>query len=67
MMTSYGAGDVLRLPRIGSKVLSCVNEIPYVMLETQIQPITKTILRIKLIITPCFQWNNHVSMTSSWM
>ena len=55
-------GHMLRHPHIGEKVFRCVEELPNVFLETNIQPITRTILRIKLTITPEFRWNNHVTL-----
>lgn len=54
------AGNILRNPRMGGRVKRCVEEMPFISLETSLQPITRTILRIQLIITPEFKWNNHV-------
>uniref|UniRef100_H2Z644 Activating signal cointegrator 1 complex subunit 3 n=1 Tax=Ciona savignyi TaxID=51511 RepID=H2Z644_CIOSA len=52
-------GNLLRHPRIGEKVLKCAQEIPKVQLQVTIQPITRTILRIKVVMTPDFTWNNN--------
>ena len=53
-------GNILRQPRIGARIKRCIEEMPFISLETSIQPITRTILRIQLTITPEFRWNNHV-------
>nr|CAB3223427.1 activating signal cointegrator 1 complex subunit 3 [Phallusia mammillata] len=59
-MAPKDIGHMLRHPNIGEKVARCIQELPYVALETSIQPITRSILRIRLAITPMFRWNNHV-------
>ncbi|CAK8672120.1 unnamed protein product [Clavelina lepadiformis] len=64
-LTPKEIGHMLKHPSIGEKVARCVSEMPHVSLETTIQPITRTILRIKLIITPEFRWNNHVHGATS--
>uniref|UniRef100_H2Z645 Activating signal cointegrator 1 complex subunit 3 n=1 Tax=Ciona savignyi TaxID=51511 RepID=H2Z645_CIOSA len=58
-IVSLVAGNLLRHPRIGEKVLKCAQEIPKVQLQVTIQPITRTILRIKVVMTPDFTWNNN--------
>nr|XP_018669768.1 activating signal cointegrator 1 complex subunit 3 [Ciona intestinalis] len=52
-------GHLLHHPRIGEKVRKCAQEIPRVELEVTIQPITRTILRIKVVMKPDFTWNNN--------
>lgn len=53
---------MLRHPKIGTLVKTCVKEFPAIELETQIQPITRTVLRIRLTIIPKFKWHRKVSI-----
>jgi activating signal cointegrator complex subunit 3 len=45
---------------MGGKVKQCVSYIPQVGLEASIQPITRTVLRVRLSITAEFRWNDRV-------
>lgn len=38
----------------------CCHEIPCVEVETILQPITRTVLRIRIQIYPQFKWNDKV-------
>lgn len=53
-------GHMIRHPKIGTMVKACVKEFPAIELETQIQPITRTVLRIRLTIIPKFKWHRKV-------
>ena len=44
------------LPPPGPLVKSCVDSFPYLYLEAALQPITRTVLRISLTLTPGFEW-----------
>uniref|UniRef100_A0A673AIY4 U5 small nuclear ribonucleoprotein 200 kDa helicase n=1 Tax=Sphaeramia orbicularis TaxID=375764 RepID=A0A673AIY4_9TELE len=46
----------------------CVHQIPSITMEASIQPITRTVLRVRLIITPDFRWNDqvHGSVGEPW-
>lgn len=46
--------------KIGLKVKQCVHQIPSIAMEATIQPITRTVLRVRLNITPDFTWNDQV-------
>lgn len=45
---------------IGLKVKQCVHEIPSIAMEANIQPITRTVLRVRLTINPDFKWHDQV-------
>ena len=53
---------------MGSTVKSCVEQIPAISLASSIQPITRTVLRVRLTIKPEFQWNDkvHGSTSEPW-
>ncbi|XP_074846926.1 activating signal cointegrator 1 complex subunit 3 isoform X2 [Carettochelys insculpta] len=56
-------GHMLRHVHIGLKVKQCVHQIPSITMEAAIQPITRTVLRVRLSITPDFNWNDQVHGT----
>uniref|UniRef100_A0A674I0D5 Activating signal cointegrator 1 complex subunit 3 n=1 Tax=Terrapene triunguis TaxID=2587831 RepID=A0A674I0D5_9SAUR len=56
-------GHMLRHVHIGLKVKQCVHQIPSITMEAAIQPITRTVLRVRLNITPDFKWNDQVHGT----
>nr|DBA26537.1 TPA: hypothetical protein GDO54_010781 [Pyxicephalus adspersus] len=56
-------GHMLHHVNIGLKVKQCVHQIPAITMEATIQPITRTVLRVKLSINPDFKWNDQVHGT----
>ncbi|KAM9004103.1 activating signal cointegrator 1 complex subunit 3 isoform X1 [Sarcophilus harrisii] len=56
-------GHMLHHVNIGLKVKQCVHQIPSITLEATIQPITRTVLRVRLNICPDFKWNDQVHGT----
>lgn len=50
---------------MASLVKKCCSEFPALELEATLQPITRTILRIRLKIFPDFRWNDRVHGKSS--
>ena len=46
--------------KMGSKIKSFVQQFPAVSIASSIQPITRTVLRVRLIITPEFTWNDRM-------
>uniref|UniRef100_A0AAV2MBR4 Activating signal cointegrator 1 complex subunit 3 n=1 Tax=Knipowitschia caucasica TaxID=637954 RepID=A0AAV2MBR4_KNICA len=61
-------GHMLHHVNIGLTVKQCVHQIPSVTMEASIQPITRTVLRVRLVITPDFRWNDqvHGSVGEPW-
>ena len=47
--------------KMGSTIKKCVHQIPYLDLEATIQPITRTVLRVRLTIAPQFKWDDKVN------
>lgn len=62
------SGHMIKHPRMGATVKSCVDQIPAISLASSIQPITRTVLRVRLTIKPEFQWNDkvHGSTSEPW-
>ncbi|XP_045068949.1 activating signal cointegrator 1 complex subunit 3 [Coregonus clupeaformis] len=61
-------GHMLHHVNIGLKVKQCVHQIPSIQMEATIQPITRTVLRVRLQITPDFKWHDqcHGSVGEPW-
>ena len=56
------AGIMVHHVRMGGKIKACVEQLPQLQLEASIQPITRTVLRVKLTIHCKFRWNDKVSL-----
>ena len=52
--------------KMGSVVKRCVHQLPLLDLEATIQPITRTVLRVRLVITPMFKWDDKVIFNRSF-
>uniref|UniRef100_A0A665WR59 Activating signal cointegrator 1 complex subunit 3 n=1 Tax=Echeneis naucrates TaxID=173247 RepID=A0A665WR59_ECHNA len=61
-------GHMLHHVNIGLTVKQCVHQIPSITMEASIQPITRTVLRVRLLVTPDFRWNDqvHGSVGEPW-
>lgn len=53
-------GHMVHHPRMGGVIKRFVNQIPLLDLEASIQPITRTVLRVRLNIQPEFKWDDKV-------
>jgi activating signal cointegrator complex subunit 3 len=53
-------GAALRHPSAGSKVLSAIANIPTIDMDATVVPITRTVVRIHLKITPDFKWRDSI-------
>ncbi|XP_077950237.1 activating signal cointegrator 1 complex subunit 3 isoform X2 [Gasterosteus aculeatus] len=61
-------GHMLHHVNIGLTVKQCVHQIPSITMEANVQPITRTVLRVRLIVTPDFRWSDqvHGSVGEPW-
>ena len=62
-------GELLGMPRAGRAVCQLVSKFPRVEVQAQVQPITRSMLRIELAITPNFEWDDavHGTAESFWI
>ncbi|XP_076136691.1 activating signal cointegrator 1 complex subunit 3 [Alosa pseudoharengus] len=67
-MSKDEIGHMLHHVNIGPKVKQAVHQIPCILMEASIQPITRTVLRVRLTVTPDFRWNDqvHGSVGEPW-
>lgn len=59
----YIVGHMVRHVKMGSVIKRCVHQIPHLELDATIQPITRTVLRVRLAITADFHWDDKVSFS----
>ncbi|KAI9341779.1 Sec63 Brl domain-containing protein [Zopfochytrium polystomum] len=59
-MDAKEIGAVIRHMKMGSTVYKCVEQFPTLILEPEIAPVTRTVLRITLHITADFFWNDRI-------
>lgn len=55
-------GHMLHHVNVGLSVKQCAHQIPSITMEASIQPITRTVLRVRLTVTPDFHWNDQVTV-----
>ena len=53
-------GELLGLPKAGRPVCSLVQKFPRLDVQAQVQPITRSMLRVELTITPNFEWDETI-------
>ncbi|EAU82983.1 DNA polymerase theta/eta [Coprinopsis cinerea okayama7 len=59
-LTPPELGELLGLPKEGRRVHRLVHQFPKLQLQAQVQPITRSLLRVDLSIIPDFQWDPEV-------
>ncbi|KFY01523.1 hypothetical protein V490_00880 [Pseudogymnoascus sp. VKM F-3557] len=57
-------GELLGLPRAGKTVCALMSKFPRLEIQAQVQPMTRSMLRIELSITPQFEWDDEVHGTA---
>ncbi|KAI9745256.1 MAG: DEIH-box ATPase [Claussenomyces sp. TS43310] len=53
-------GELLGLPRAGRTVCNLISKFPRLDVQAQVQPMTRSMLRVELTITPNFEWDTEV-------
>lgn len=59
-LSSQELGELIRAPKMGRTLHKFIHQFPKLNLSAQVQPITRTVLRVELTITPDFQWEDKV-------
>ncbi|KAG7006014.1 pre-mRNA-splicing factor brr2 [Physcia stellaris] len=62
-------GELLGMPKQGKKVCELVQKFPRLEVQAQVQPVTRSMLRVELTITPNFEWDEllHGTSQSFWI
>ena len=62
-------GELLGVPKAGRTVCDLVSKFPRLEVQAQVQPVTRSLLRVELSITPNFTWddNLHGPAESFWV
>ncbi|XP_067120382.1 activating signal cointegrator 1 complex subunit 3 isoform X2 [Centruroides vittatus] len=68
-MTHQEVGHMIQHVKMGMTVKQYAESIPSVTVEAEIQPITRTVIRVKIEIVPDFRWNDrfHGSTEPFWL
>ncbi|KZF25929.1 Sec63-domain-containing protein [Xylona heveae TC161] len=62
-------GELLGMPRAGKIVCGLVQKFPRLEVQAQVQPMTRSMLRVELTISPNFEWDDeiHGAAESFWI
>ncbi|MCJ1375804.1 DEIH-box ATPase [Loxospora ochrophaea] len=62
-------GELLGMPKAGRTVCSLVQKFPRLEVQAQVQPMTRSMLRVELTVTPNFEWDDelHGTAESFWI
>ena len=62
-------GELLGMPKAGRQVCAIVQKFPRLDVQAQVQPMTRSMLRVELTITPNFEWDEaiHGKSESFWI
>ncbi|KAF2863346.1 Sec63-domain-containing protein [Piedraia hortae CBS 480.64] len=53
-------GELLGMPRQGRQVCGLVAKFPRVELSAQVQPVTRSVVRVELTLVPRFEWDDEL-------
>ncbi|VFQ99826.1 unnamed protein product [Cuscuta campestris] len=59
-LSSQELGELIRYPKMGRTLHKVIHQFPKLNLAAHVQPITRSVLRVELTITPDFQWEDKV-------
>ncbi|KAM5561842.1 DExH-box ATP-dependent RNA helicase DExH12-like [Rosa sericea] len=59
-LSSQELGELIKMPKMGRTLHKVIHQFPKLNLAAHVQPITRTVLRVELTITPDFQWEDKV-------
>ena len=59
-LSALEIGELIRFPKMGKTLHRLIHQFPRVELGAHVQPITRTLLRVEVVITPDFQWDDKI-------
>ena len=68
-MSPSEIGSLIRLNTdLGKRIKNCLQALPVLTLEASVQPITRTVLRVSVTLTPEFVWvDKHHGQSQRWL
>jgi pre-mRNA-splicing helicase BRR2 len=69
-MEPHEIGELVRAPKLGKTVYKYIHQIPKLELTVHILPITRSTLKVELLIQPDFEWDSdkvHGSSEAFWI
>ncbi|CAE6072104.1 unnamed protein product [Arabidopsis arenosa] len=59
-LSSQELGELIRSPKMGRPLHKFIHQFPKLTLSAHVQPITRTVLRVELTVTPDFLWDDKI-------
>jgi len=59
-LSSQEIGELIRFPKMGKAIHRFVHQFPRLELAATVQPITRSVLKVDLTLTPDFQWDDKL-------
>ncbi|KAG7592451.1 P-loop containing nucleoside triphosphate hydrolase [Arabidopsis thaliana x Arabidopsis arenosa] len=59
-LSSQELGELIRSPKMGRPLHKFIHQFPKVTLSAHVQPITRTVLKVELTVTPDFLWDEKI-------
>ena len=59
-LTSQDIGELIRFPKMGKTLHRLIHQFPRLELAAHVQPISRSVLKVDLTLTPDFQWDDAV-------
>ncbi|KAG9146680.1 hypothetical protein Leryth_005025 [Lithospermum erythrorhizon] len=59
-LSAQEIGELIRFPKMGRTLYKFIHQFPKLNLAAHVQPITRSVLKVELTITPDFQWEDKV-------
>ncbi|CAA0806975.1 U5 small nuclear ribonucleoprotein helicase-putative [Striga hermonthica] len=59
-LSAQEIGELIRFPKMGKPLHKFIHQFPKLNLNAQVQPITRSVLKVELTITPDFMWEDKV-------
>jgi pre-mRNA-splicing helicase BRR2 len=68
-LSSQEIGELIRFPKMGKSIHKFIHQFPKLELAAHVQPITRSVLKVDLTLTPDFQWDEkyHGYVESFWV
>ena len=68
-MTAREIGQLIRYQKQGEVVKRLAMQFPFIDIKAELQPLTSKVLRLKIIVTPHFQWchRQHAGFEKFWL